>query len=651
MHEKISYRADIDGIRAIAVLAVVAFHFDEKWLPGGFVGVDIFFVVSGFLITSIIISNKNHGIFSFLDFYRRRMLRILPASSLVILASLIIGQLVMLPEDFMTLSYSALAAQLWSANIYFTFFMDTGYFADAAILNPLLHLWSLGAEEQFYFIWPAVLVLGLGMRRQKIFWAGVGGAIAASFIFGQLLAPGYPSFAYYMLPSRAGQFLAGAAISALLYQGLKPGGRHVALAASIAGLALVVWSLLYLDSASLYPGLNAVPPTVGAALLLWAGSCSKNIASAPLQLKPVRYVGLISYSLYLWHWPVLSFWWYLFGEPGLGAKAGLFALMLSLSVLTYFLVEQPFRSMKIGFRKVFWRIALVPASVVALIMALVLRTDGAGAYYYTDYMDQVARIKSSASGAYASPYVCQRHLVTEQMMTDPRCVVSPEKESRVLLWGDSNAAHYVGALREAADEFQFGFRNISHSSCPPVLENPERFVSSKTVENCLNSNKVIKNNILNYDKIMIAAAWSSYLKNPGFGEALAETIKYLSDNGKDVYVLGQIPRMHYFDRKCEIKRVKIPGLDCEFKSFSLKKDIDRFNAVIKSVSEKSGATYFDINDVICESGRCSGYLGGDGLYYDAAHWSIGGSVLIGKKARAQGQFPSVLSGLNKRREH
>lgn len=209
-NKSLSYRPDIDGLRALAVLAVVIFHINKGWLPGGFVGVDIFFVISGFLITGILKREQDKSIFSFANFYMRRIRRILPAALTTILITLIVGIFVLLPSDLKELGKSSLASVFSVANIYFWLFLDTGYFADSSETVPLLHMWSLGVEEQFYLIWPAIMLLTykFGGRRLLIF---VAAALAiVSFVIGEHFILTDQSFAYYMLPSRAGELLFGA---------------------------------------------------------------------------------------------------------------------------------------------------------------------------------------------------------------------------------------------------------------------------------------------------------------------------------------------------------------------------------------------------------------------------------------------------------
>lgn len=301
-----NYRPDIDGLRAVAVLAVVLFHIEPNWVPGGFVGVDIFFVVSGFLITGIISREQAGGDFSFAQFYRRRVKRIVPALLCVLSATLVIGYLVLLPDDLEQLARSTIASLIFVSNIYFTYALDTSYFADSASLEPLLHLWSLGVEEQFYIFWPIILALAT----RYITSSAAKGllltlAIVVSFLSVELFYDLDPMFQYYMLPGRAGELLLGAA-AFYVTQRCPDLSESFCFVLSVVGTTLIVASLVLLSGEDRFPGIHAVPVTLGVALVLIGGT-TKNVVSSALSIRPAIWVGLISYSMYLWHWPILAF--------------------------------------------------------------------------------------------------------------------------------------------------------------------------------------------------------------------------------------------------------------------------------------------------------------------------------------------------------
>lgn len=308
----IAYRPDIDGLRAIAVLAVVAFHAFPERLPGGFVGVDVFFVVSGFLISSIIMHGINQGTFSYQDFYARRIRRIFPALILVLAATLALGVWLLLPDQNLPLGKEVLAGALFFYN--FLVLQAGGYFDTAVTRNALLHLWSLGVEEQFYMLWPLAVAFIWRFRRNR--FTVVAALALASFVLNVALVGAYPSAAFYLPFTRFWQLLCGAMLAMEALRGsifLQSWGttessiKHVERlrnACSFLGLGLIFGSIIVITDGSGYPGWRAIFPTTGAALLIAAGPASwinLNILSRP----SVVFVGLISYPLYMWHWPAL----------------------------------------------------------------------------------------------------------------------------------------------------------------------------------------------------------------------------------------------------------------------------------------------------------------------------------------------------------
>ncbi|HWN84944.1 MAG TPA: acyltransferase, partial [Vicinamibacterales bacterium] len=305
----------------MAVLAVVIYHARASLLPGGFVGVDVFFVISGFLISGIVFTRIDRGLFSLLDFYRRRVQRIAPAMFVVVAATLAAAYWLLLPRDAADTARSAVFSVASLANVYFWLYRDQGYFAADSRELPLLHLWSLGVEEQFYMVWPLVLLaIGRAWRtRAFLAWSAV--AAVASFVLGDLLFAWDPSFVYYLMPTRAGELLVGALVSALLLGGranIAPERRSWI---GLAGAVAIGTSLFLYNDATIFPGVRALVPTLGTAALLFAGSQPHGgPVTRLLASKPFVAIGLISYSVYLWHWPLMAIYRYGYGELTLGAQ-------------------------------------------------------------------------------------------------------------------------------------------------------------------------------------------------------------------------------------------------------------------------------------------------------------------------------------------
>ena len=335
---ELKYRADIDGLRAFAVLPVILFHAGVSWLPGGFVGVDIFFVISGYLISSIILREINADSFSFGKFYERRVRRIVPALLVMLLVTVSAFQIISLPDQAVSVSESGVAALLSLSNFYF--WMESGYFSPTAEFMPLLHTWSLAVEEQFYLVFPIILI-AIHKLRFSISSVLVLGTIAA-FLISLWLSVNKPSVAYDLLPARAWEL----AIGAVLATGVIPvvQARIFKELLPALGLLLILLSILYIRSDMIFPGWVALMPCVGTALVIH-GDGSAWVSRNILQCRPIVFVGLLSYSLYLWHWPVLVALRVTTANINLSFELAAIAITVTfvLAWVSWRFVEQPFR--------------------------------------------------------------------------------------------------------------------------------------------------------------------------------------------------------------------------------------------------------------------------------------------------------------------
>lgn len=642
------YRPDIDGLRAIAVLAVVLFHIEPALLPGGFAGVDIFFVISGYLITGNISRDfySPQG-FSWREFYRRRALRILPVLFVVLLVTLLVGHFTLLPEDLDELGRSALASVFSVANIYFAYFLDVGYFADDSSLQPLLHLWSLGVEEQFYFIWPVILVFLLARFARGGALSVTALLIVASFILAELSLSRSPMFTYYMLPTRAGELLIGALLALFLSRTRSSMPAWFYFSLGLVGALLVIASLAWVTEDMGFPGVNALPSTLGAALLIWAGSQKVVGISRILSLRPLVLVGLISYSLYLWHWPILSFYRYIYGvvEPLAGMM--LFGVMVAFSVASYRWVEKPCRKISWSFNRVITRLVVVNTVVISGISAAIWLSGGLGFYSFDSQYQTKLKALSPAPAAFSYPYVCQRPLLTDNELQSSACVINPKKPPSVLLWGDSHAAHYVGMLGAFAEKEGFSFRNAAHSSCPPLLAGAERTQRSDLLPKCISSIDTVRQYLGNYSTVILAASWVSYFdRSDSFLDDLEATLRLLGGQGKSIIILGQVPNFKAMNRKCPQVALKLPIVACDTHSAASNSRVSQVNSkLIELASRYPGVHYFDVRDYLCHLQQCSPYLDGRLVYFDASHLSMEGSWLIGWNIVDRYGVPSIFSGL------
>lgn len=634
-----NYRPDIDGLRAVAILSVIVFHIDKNIVSGGFAGVDIFFVISGYLITRNIATEILESKFSLSGFYIRRIKRIVPAMVVVTFITTIASQFILLPADALDQARSAIFSLLSMANVYFWLFQDTSYFAAGSDQIPLLHLWSLGIEEQFYLFWPLLMILLFKCKKYLVNIFIIVVVIVSSFVLGELIYRGHPSFAYYMLPSRAGELLIGgvSALFILKYNKLHPTGIF-AEALSVIGIIFLFWSLFSISEQDVFPGLNAIPPTLGAALLIISGYGQSTIASKVLSFKPLVWIGLISYSAYLWHWPLLTFLHYI--DIYVNITVGVLVIIITfiLAWLTYKYVETPFRrSSSVPALQVVLRCFIVPTAVSGFIAAAVLVTNGYGMRNYTGYKYELESVQSNTRAAYKYDYVCQRSQITIADINSAKCVIgNPDDQyPQILLWGDSNASHYVGMLASFAKEGSFSFRNIEHSSCPPLLDDPRPFIGAKYEISCPASLEIIKQNIANYQVVIISANWVKYYSvSEEFIKVFRKTVKQLADNNKLVILIGKVPVFRSYDRLCREKRIAMPFMKCEMTPPEpLNEKVAIVNEQLKSIAKSiPNVEYYDVIDILCPNGDCSAYdADGVPMYYDKSHLSLDASWKIGTR--------------------
>jgi peptidoglycan/LPS O-acetylase OafA/YrhL len=374
--KKTAYRPDVDGLRAVAVIAVVLFHGFPRLLPGGFIGVDIFFVISGFLITRQILASLEAGSFSIADFYYRRIQRIFPALLIVQVAALVFGLVFLFSIELKALAKDLLASAAFFSNIYY--WMSGGYFAQDSALRILLHFWSLGVEEQYYLVWPLVVVLF--WRRRRALFAAVLLLSLLSLALNLYESPKHPNASFYLPLTRFWELAAGALtyLAGLSPRGTRALGAHPAALLSGLGALAIAGGLLFIDEQQIYPGWRAMVPTLGAALIIFAGESSwpnRRVLANPVMVA----IGLISYPLYLWHWPLIVVGRIL--EANVSNSLVTMAAMASslvLATLTYRFIDRPMRAGKasLGRRRMRAAILLACMAVVGVLSAGTLARNG-----------------------------------------------------------------------------------------------------------------------------------------------------------------------------------------------------------------------------------------------------------------------------------
>lgn len=644
------YRPDIDGLRAIAVLSVIFFHIDARLLPGGFVGVDIFFVISGYLITRNVVDELARGKFSLLEFYRRRVKRIAPAMLLVIFTTVVFVQFFLLPEEAERAADSALWSLLSLSNVYFWLNIDGNYFAEASNELPILHLWSLGVEEQFYIVWPVLLMLLFGRTSGLALVLMMSVAAVFSFAYADHAFDLDPSFAYYMIPTRAGELLLGAIVALGASRGIEQ-KLHPALLSPLGwlGAGLMFGSLVLLSEQDVFPGWTAVPPTLGTALIILSGLRQSGRLTRFLSFAPMVGIGLVSYSAYLWHWPILAFIRYGYGEVTFSSAVLAFLSTFLLAWLTYRYVEQPARRVRSSAVKVFAFQYVIPAGALAIVCLGAMYLDGYGLRNHLwNYRAELASTLERNAGAYSFDYVCQKQRIREFDLKDARCVVgpSPEEGARVILWGDSNASHYVGMLGSFAKAAGFNFRNVAVGACPGVDGDPEPFVWANRLADCRESLNVIRSAVEGYDVVIMASSWSrTGAEAVAFYEVISSTAQRLAAAGKLVILLGKIPTIDGYDHRCEEKALSVPFRDCPNPRNPVAPEIAEMNAKLKSLAANTeNLAYFEATDYLCPGGICSAFDDkGLRVYRDFQHVMMNASWRFGEKILAAEGLPDAFA--------
>jgi peptidoglycan/LPS O-acetylase OafA/YrhL len=641
----IDYRPDIDGLRAIAVLAVVGFHYFPGRVPGGFIGVDVFFVISGYLITNILLRSLQNGAFSIAGFYGRRVRRIFPALVVILAASFMLGWAVLMPVEFKQLGKQIVAAALFVPN--FLFWSQAGYF-DNPLAKPLLHLWSLGIEEQFYIVWPMLLWF-IWTRRWPLL-STIAGIVLVSFAMNVVVTNSNPTAGFYSPVTRAWELGLGALLACwrTSMEGESTLGNR---GLSMIGLLMIGATILLLDKTKTFPGWWAAVPVLGTCLVIIAGSSSllnRRLLSFPVLV----WIGLISYPLYLWHWVLLTF-----ARAGMGHgltaiyRIGLILLSIVLADLTYRFVEKPIRSG--GIRPL--KIATLTASlaIVAVIGSQVWRNDGFP-IRYNGALEAMAGEPAAAAKArkalltYSYDYLGNAlrgkcWLSRQDNAAFDACL--PEASSskrRVLIWGDSHAARlYPGAKLDA--DLKVGLTALD--VCPPTL---------KAVDGgCLPMNQKVLSLVKKNppDVVILFAAWFKYplvFTKGGVSDAGAigphteamlqgtvELTKEIRKAGVDrVIVVGppphwanDLPKVVYehWVRLSPSRRLNV----------GLEPDAFKLDRLMRQQSWPRGVAYFSMTDALCDDNGCLTYAPGSEelISYDYGHLTIPGAAFVWEKMK------------------
>jgi peptidoglycan/LPS O-acetylase OafA/YrhL len=618
----LSYRRDLDGLRGIAVAAVVAYHLGVPFASGGFVGVDVFFVLSGFLITSIIASGLEAGTFSLAGFYDRRIRRIVPALVFVCACTAVLALAFLLPDELKQFAASLVATALSVSN--FWCLRHSGYFDSAAETQPLFHTWSLGVEEQFYIIFPLLLMAVFRWwrgRLRTIIWL----LFAASLILSMLLLQRYPKSTFFLLHTRAWELLAGSIIALGLVP--KPASGLQRDAAAALGLLAIAIAVAGYTSKTPFPGLAALLPCMGAALVIWAGQ-GENTPARLLAAGPLVFLGLISYSLYLWHWPLIVFADLLNVEALTELqKLAVAGTSITLAALTWRFIEQPFRRRGAGgfTRPAILRSGSLGLGSLVAVSLILIAWQGIPGRYSQQVLDlAAARLDSS-------PFRRKCHFQGVLKRTyDDTCVLGDKVDPKIIVYSDSHGAEFSAALGSLAKSRNESVRQITASGCPPVADLlPNGGGCAK-----YNTDMIAKLVAIAPATIIIAAnsdAWSNE-KPAEYWQGLRNSLAALSGAGHRLILLGQIPHLpNHMPFPATVARWASRGNDPADFRFSPDKRFPDLDANLRSIASEVSAIYVPVAPALCKDGRCSAYLEEAVLYFDDNHLSVRGADLLAKK--------------------
>jgi len=630
------YRTEIDGLRAIAVLPVILFHAGFTHFGGGYVGVDVFFVISGFLITTIIINDIDNNAFSFVDFYERRIRRIIPALFFIIICCIPFAVMLLLPSSLKEFSESIASVLLFVSNIFF--WAQTDYFAESSHLKPLLHTWSLAVEEQYYLLFPPLLLL-IWRRGPRVAIS----IMAAIAIFSLALAEwgshSHVAGTFFLAPSRAWELLAGAICAALLHERKWPANNIAAL----IGAALICFSVFYYDEHTRAPSFYTLAPVLGACLILMYGR-EGTVLARVLSIRPLVGVGLISYSAYLWHQPLFAFARARAIEaPSAPVMLALSALSIILASLTWRFIERPFRQRN---NPILARPALFKAgAAMAFGLGLVSLTGYAGGGFPARLPAAALAALEATKDTGAFRGACLEGPSFEAMrgLGDKcRLGVAAERPD-FILWGDSIAASLADGVDVAARQAHQSGIYFGLHSCPPLLG--AGGWGRGTEERCTAFQSGMINTIdrLGVKKLLLAAAWHAlgkdyFIKSAGsnrktgeeaFAEPLSRTLQTLKARGVDIIIVGPYPtsdisvpeaiaKSIYFGMKYD------PGIS--------KKDFLKANDVALSLfggaAIRDNVQFIDLTDSFCDRDYCKFTQGERPIFFDSGHLTKTRSVAL-----------------------
>lgn len=644
MTTTLRYRPDIDGLRALAIIPVLFFHAGIPGFSGGYIGVDIFFVISGFLITSIIKREVHNGSFSFTQFWARRARRILPASVAMVIFCLIAGWYLLAPPDYEALGRSARYQAYFAGNFYF--WGESGYFENASELQPLLHMWSLAVEEQFYLVAPLLFLICFRFaphHTPKILLT----ILLSSFAVNVFFVEEYPAATFYLLHSRAWELLLGA----LLATNIRPIKRQ-SMANGITGASFIILlvCIIYYDRSTPFPGVAAAFPTLATAAIIWGNTNHSTFLRTLLSFKPFVGIGLISYSLYLWHWPLIVFTKYRsIDEFSLLDSIALIVASFIAGYLSWRFVETPFQKKRLlpDNRRILLG-GMTALMIIGVLGHIIHQTDG----YPSRLPNHVVNYANGEIWSEAQQQCHRRGLAGIQDGKLCEFGKAAETAPVLLSWGDSHASALLPAIEYYAEKQGIHTVHASLSSCPPILGGEPRNHPDCAVFNQRVLEYIKTNNIKN---VLLASRWSSYVYGQGvfngdkviltkakndpqdpevakiiFKSQLTSTVNRLNAEGIHVWIVKQVPFQSSYNLPHDLVSRAMRNIDTSDIGISTQHH-QQHQAFVNTVFDRlssADTTLIDPTDVMCRNKICRAQDQGYSLYRDNNHLSSNGSLLL-----------------------
>jgi len=627
------YRPEIDGLRALAVLPVILFHAGFEWFRGGFIGVDVFFVISGYLITSIILKGLEKGSFSLKGFYINRARRLLPALSFMLAITIPIALIVMLPANLDAFFRSVIATLFFSSNLYF--WRQTNYFSDAAELQPLIHTWSLGIEEQYYLLFPIFLIF-LWKRKKILIPTAISLVFLLSFVFGTW-GPELFNFsratAYYLLPTRGWEILLGSISALFLYNKAfteSPLFYHCRSILSLIGFGMIFYAILMFSPSTPYPSTYTLMPTVGTFLIIVFNSKSSFLHKL-LSINLLVYVGLLSYSAYLWHQPLIALSrHYLLDFPGITTNLLIVILTFVMAYISYKFVETPLRNKQKTSNTRFTRVIGFAITVIIIISISGISLKGFENYYLKyrtspDSMQVLDYLNYKNTSKYKAEYSDGECFYDSTQFSfrdfnQEKCLRLSENNN-ILLVGDSFAAMYSGALKRKYPDTNLIQATPTH--CKP-------FIGLKSGhKNCIDLYDYLYEEFLpinapKIDGIIISARWDLEDLEP-----LLQTINFINELGIKIFLLGPTPEFS-IDLPAIISKKIFENKKLDDVAFSSHQVLKVHNSMIDFVSNYEGElNFFSPYNVLCPDSSCNLILPSMiPIIFDYGHYTAEGASLV-----------------------